>query len=237
MEAKGELLSAVEQRSGVRLDSTVFTIGFARRSTAYKRPDLIFHSTARLRSIAERVGPIQLVFAGKAHPHDTGGKEIIRRLHELGRALADGVKFVYLADYDMDTARLMCSGVDLWINTPLKPYEASGTSGMKAAINGVPSLSVLDGWWVEGCIEGVTGWAIGREWIPGEAGDTAAESEFLYDKLELLIAPMYYNRSDLYAAIMRSAIALNGSYYTAQRMFDQYLRNAYGPSSRRVAGM
>jgi starch phosphorylase len=225
--SKRELLSHVERETGVKMDASALTIGFGRRSTGYKRADLLFYDIERLRSVVERAGPLQLVFGGKAHPKDAGGKEIIRRLHEMGRQLEDGIRFVYLPDYDMDTARLMCAGSDLWLNTPHKPFEASGTSGMKAAINGVPSLSVLDGWWVEGCIEGVTGWAIGKEWSPAEVSDTAEESGYLYEKLELIIAPMFYSRPDQYAAVMRAAIALNGSFYTAQRMFDQYERDAY----------
>jgi glycogen phosphorylase len=104
-----------------------------------------------------------VVFAGKAHPHDACGKEQIRRVFDAAAALKDDVTVVYLEDYDMALARALCAGSDVWLNTPLKPQEASGTSGMKAAINGVPSLSILDGWWVEGCLEGVTGWAIGED--------------------------------------------------------------------------
>jgi glycogen phosphorylase len=135
------------------------------------------------------------------------------------------VPVVYLEEYDMGLARLLCSGVDVWLNTPQKPQEASGTSGMKAAVNGVPSLSVLDGWWLEGCVEGVTGWAIGED--GGQPSDPAREAASLYDKLENVIGPLFYRRAAGFGEVMRSAIALNASFFNAQRMLVQYLRNAY----------
>jgi starch phosphorylase len=137
------------------------------------------------------------------------------------------LRIVYLEEYDMTLAGLIVSGVDLWLNNPVKPLEASGTSGMKAALNGVPSLSVLDGWWLEGCIEGVTGWAIGDD--SEEPGDPALELDSLYDKLEHTILPMFYQRPNAYARVMRSAISHNGSFFNAQRMMSQYLRNVYEP--------
>jgi glycogen phosphorylase len=136
----------------------------------------------------------------------------------------------YLPQYDMDLGRTLCAGADIWLNTPQKPQEASGTSGMKAAMNGVPSLSVLDGWWVEGWVEGVTGWAIGED--GGQPSDPAAEAESLYVKLGSLVAPLYYWQPDEFAEVMRSAIALNGSFFNAQRMVIQYLRNAYLPGGQ-----
>ncbi len=132
---------------------------------------------------------------------------------------------VYLEEYDIALGKYLCSGVDLWLNTPQKPQEASGTSGMKAALNGVPSLSILDGWWIEGHVEGVTGWSIGDGWQPESSPDREIAS--LYDKLENVIVPLFYKKPDDFASIMRSAIALNGSYYNAQRMLIQYLQNAY----------
>jgi starch phosphorylase len=180
--------------------------------------------------MVRQIGPLQIIYGGKAHPRDESGKALIRRIFELSTALSNAVCVVYLEDYDMALAKYICSGVDLWLNTPLKPREASGTSGMKAALNGVPSLSVLDGWWIEGHVEGVTGWSIGESW---EAeSNPSAEVASLYDKLESIILPMFYEQPRAYAEIMRAAIALNGSYFNAQRMMFQYLKNAYlGPKS------
>jgi len=227
-QAKQELVAEVERRTGIRLSEQTLTIGFARRATTYKRPDLLFTDLERLRDIVRRVGKIQVLYGGKAHPRDEGGKEMIRRVFQAAQALKDSVPVIYLENYDMGLARLLCAGVDLWLNTPLRPQEASGTSGMKAALNGVPSLSILDGWWVEGHIEHVTGWAIGDEMGPG--GDYAAEAASLYDKLERLILPLYYGKPEAYAKVRRSAIALNGSFFNTQRMVSQYVTNAYFPA-------
>ena len=223
--AKKMLIAEVEKRTGQRLDPEVLTIGFARRATAYKRADLLFSDLDRLTRIARQVGPLQVIYGGKAHPYDDGGKRLIRSIFEAAAALKDAVKVVYLEEYDMSLAKYVCSGVDLWLNTPQKPFEASGTSGMKAALNGVPSLSVLDGWWIEGNIEGITGWAVGDNWEP--ESDQAKETSSLYDKLEHVILPMFYKKPDDYGRVMRWAIAINGSYYNAQRMLLQYLNNAY----------
>jgi starch phosphorylase len=222
---KRQLLAEVERRAGVRLDPNALTLGFARRAAAYKRAELLFTDPDRLRRIARTAGPLQVVFAGKAHPRDEGGKAQIRRVFEAAAALERDVGVAYLEDYDMSLARLLCAGSDVWLNTPLKPQEASGTSGMKAAVNGVPSLSILDGWWVEGCLEGLTGWAIGED--GGKPGDPQREADALYEKLEHVVAPLFYGRPLAFAEVMRSAIALNGSYYNAQRMVMQYLCNAY----------
>ena len=224
-QAKRDLLAEVERRSGIRLDPKVMTIGFARRATTYKRADLLFFDLDRLRNIGQRVGPLQVIYGGKAHPRDDGGKALIRRIFYAAAALGDAVRVVYLEEYDVALAKYLCSGVDLWLNTPQKPHEASGTSGMKAALNGVPSLGVLDGWWIEGHVEGVTGWSIGDTW---EAeSDSYKEVASLYRKLEHVIIPMFYLRPEAFAAVMRSAIAINGSYYNAQRMMFQYVGNAY----------
>jgi len=223
--AKHELFAEVARRAGIHLDPTKMTLGFARRATAYKRADLLFNDLERLRHISQEVGPIQLIYGGKAHPADEGGKDIIRRVFAAIENLRDLIPVVYLEEYDMRLAKYLCSGVDLWLNTPQKPYEASGTSGMKAAINGVPSLSVLDGWWIEGHIEGITGWSIGDSWQ--EESNPSFEATSLYDKMENVILPMFYNRPRDFAEIMRSAIAINGSFFNAQRMLSQYVRNAY----------
>ena len=221
--AKREMVAQIAQRSKVHLAENVLTLCFARRAAGYKRADLLFTDLDRLQSIAEQAGPFQVIYSGKAHPHDEAGKAMIRRIFEFSEKLKDVLRVVYLENYDMDLARTLCAGVDLWLNTPERPLEASGTSGMKAALNGVPSLSVLDGWWVEGHVEGVTGWAIGDE---GES-DLGSEAKSLYDKLEHAILPLYYAKPDAYAEIRRSAIALNGSYFHTQRMVLQYVRNAY----------
>ena len=224
--AKRVLLAEVERRTGERLDERALTIGFARRATMYKRADLIFRDLERLRLIAREVGPLQIIFGGKAHPHDEGGKGLIRHVHEAARALEGSVNVIYLENYEMDLGQLMTSGVDLWLNNPRKPLEASGTSGMKAALNGVPSFSVLDGWWVEGHVEGVTGWSIGGT---APESDPAAEANDLYVKLERTILPLFYALPMAWAQVMRSTIALNGSFFNTQRMVEQYLRNAYFP--------
>ena len=232
MEAKQTLVDYVNRETNAGFDRDVLTIGFARRAAAYKRGTLIFHDVERLVGIAEQFGPIQIVFGGKAHPRDQDGKNVIHEIHKLRDALRGKIPVAYLSNYDMTLAKLICGGVDVWLNTPLPPMEASGTSGMKAAVNGVPSLSVLDGWWIEGHIEGVTGWSIGGE----ETGDheSVAEAASLYDKLEKVILPLYYKEPERFAHVMRSAIALNGSYFNTQRMVCQYVKNAYAENSARA---
>jgi glycogen phosphorylase len=222
--AKQELFAAIYNYNGTQFDPSVFTIGFARRASTYKRGALLFHDPERLRRIARTAGPIQIVYAGKAHPRDNGGKDIIREVFGGARSVADVIRTVYVENYDMNWGRLITSGVDVWLNNPLRPQEASGTSGMKAALNGVPSFSVVDGWWIEGLIEGVTGWAIGNTEIDQ---DPASEIEDLYSKLENEIVPMFYKQPDRYTDIMRMAIALNGSFFNTQRMVQQYVTNAY----------
>jgi starch phosphorylase len=238
--AKRELLDEVARRTGVQLDPAVMTIGFARRATPYKRADLIFSDVERLRAIARSAGALQIIFAGKAHPRDEGGKALIRHIHDAARALGDCVRIVYLENYEMALGALLTSGVDLWLNNPMKPLEASGTSGMKAALNGVPSFSVLDGWWVEGHVEGITGWSIGPSDSPEP--DQAAEVHDLYEKLERVIVPLFYGDPLGWARVMRHAIALNGSFFNTQRMVQQYVRNAYlrpmgEPAMEREAGV
>jgi starch phosphorylase len=225
-EAKQAMIEKLVSRGYPRLDPKVFTLGFARRATPYKRADLMFTNAERLADIAESVGPIQIVFGGKAHPNDSGGKDLIRRIHQAAREVADVVTVVYVENYEMSIAAKIVAGVDLWLNNPMKPLEASGTSGMKAALNGVPSLSVLDGWWIEGHVEGVTGWSIGAM---DPDGDQSKDANEIYLKLERIILPLYYGLPFAYAEVMRSAIALNGSFFNTQRMVEQYVRNAYFP--------
>ncbi len=229
--AKHDLLEAVREKTGLNLDEEVFTIGFARRATGYKRADLILSDLDRLRQIAKNAGHFQIIYAGKAHPNDGGGKDIIRHIFYAKKALRKAVPVVFLDEYNLDLGGKMTSGVDLWLNTPQFPLEASGTSGMKAALNGVPSLSILDGWWVEGHIEGVTGWSIGeprRSMDPTEAAtDNTKEAESLYWKLENVILPMFYKEPRLFVQIMQHAIAINGSFFNTQRMVQQYITDAY----------
>jgi starch phosphorylase len=223
-EAKRRLLANVEARTGVKLPVEVMTLGFARRAAEYKRAPLLLSDHARLRRIAREVGPLQILYAGKAHPRDDAGKEMIKGVFRAGSELGDDVRVLYLENYDMALALELVSGVDLWLNTPARPLEASGTSGMKAALNGVPSLSILDGWWIEGHYEGHTGWSIGNG-----SEDAGAELASLYDKLEHVILPLYYRDPDGYAKVMRSTIAINGPFFNTQRMLQQYLSNAYFP--------
>lgn len=226
--AKHRLIRFMNRATNAAMDMDTFTIGFARRAAPYKRAAMFFDDLDRLRRIQESVGPFQVVYAGKAHPQDEGGKDVIRRIFAAKKALRDDINVVYLADYDIELCKLLTSGVDMWLNTPEPPLEASGTSGMKAALNGIPSLSVLDGWWVEGWIEGVTGWSIGR---PGQSTrkpvDRKKDAAMLYDKLEFVILPLYYKDRDGFVDIMRNCIALNGSFFNTQRMMHQYVVKAY----------
>lgn len=227
--AKAALVREVQKRTGEQLSPTALTIGFARRVATYKRAGLLFSEPERLRAIVKKRGPLQVLYAGKAHPHDQGGKALIRSIFEAKSHLADDLKIVYLEDYDMELAKYLCSGVDLWLNNPQKPLEASGTSGMKAALNCVPSLSVPDGWWIEGHYEGITGWCIGDEHHVDHEHDmeTHREASSLYHKLEDVIMPLFYYRPLEYAYVMRSALSINGSYFTAERMMLQYVKTAY----------
>lgn len=228
MTAKGTLIGHVNAVVNTKMDVDYFTIGFARRAAPYKRAALLVSDPARLKRIVEKVGPIQIIYAGKAHPKDETGKQIIERIYRAAEELRDAVRVCYLANYDLYLARLLTAGSDLWVNTPQPPLEASGTSGMKAALNGVPSLSVLDGWWIEGHIEGVTGWAIGDLRHAGDGRDEwALHAESLYAKLESTIVPMYYSDREAYARVMRNAIAMNGSFFNAHRMVQQYVLKAY----------
>ena len=222
VQAKQHLIEKVQALSGVTLKADVPIFGFARRMTAYKRPDLLFSDLERLRAIA-RNQPFQIVLAGKAHPQDENGKRLIEQLHAHARALAGTIPVVYLPDYDLALAQTLTAGVDVWLNTPLPPLEASGTSGMKAAFNGVPNLSVLDGWWIEGCLEGVTGWAIGDT-----AGMGDGNARALYDKLEQVVLPLYYGHSDGgWIRVMKGAISKNASYFNSHRMMRRYATEAY----------
>ena len=226
-EAKDALIREVQAATGIPLDPTVFTVGFARRATGYKRAPLFMSDPARLAQMAKKAGPLQVVYGGKAHPRDEGGKRNIRQIFEAAKKLGAEVKVVYVPNYNWKWGALLTSGVDLWLNTPIKTREASGTSGMKCALNGIPSLSTLDGWWIEGHIEGLTGWS-----IEDQGGGDQEEAASLYDKLERVILPLFYNDPDGFANVMRTSIALNGSFFNTQRMLLQYIFNAYATAAR-----
>jgi glycogen phosphorylase len=228
-EAKRKLLTYVGQSTGVVMDPNVLTIGFARRATAYKRPHLLFHDMDRLLKISEK-SRLQIIYAGKAHPHDDNGKRLIQGIHQFRDRMKGKIEIAFLPGYDMDLALKLVSGVDIWLNTPLRPLEASGTSGMKAAHNGVINFSVLDGWWIEGHIEGYTGWSIGG--MPTEtsaSGSSDAEDAAdLYFKLENLIMPRYYNPDKSgWSRMMKNAVSKNAYYFNSHRMMRRYVTEAY----------
>jgi starch phosphorylase len=226
-QAKERVIKIVKDRTGIELRPDVFTIGFARRATEYKRATLVLRDQERLARIARANGGLQIIYAGKAHVKDLQGKELIKQIIAAARALAPRVTIVYLENYDMALAKDLVAGVDVWLNTPLKPLEASGTSGMKAAHNGVPSLSVLDGWWIEGCIEGITGWAIGDAGAEDTGPDRdSKDAGDLYEKLER-IAPIYRKDPTAWAQIMRGSVALNASFFNTHRMIQEYVLRAY----------
>lgn len=228
---KNQLIKYIRSHTNLEFDSSVFTIGYARRITKYKRPDLLFFDLQRLNQIAEQF-PFQLVFAGKAHPDDKVGKSMITEILNLQNKLSPNIKLIFLSEYSIRLARYIIPGVDIWLNTPKRPLEASGTSGMKSSINGVPNLSVLDGWWIEGHIENITGWSIGKNPTKDDAGSIAGgideeDSLDLYNKLAEVVLPMYYHNPDQFTQIRKFAIALIGSYFNSHRMVQQYIIQSY----------
>lgn len=228
MEAKSYLMEVVNGYHEVNMRDDVLTIGYARRITGYKRATLIFNDLLRLAQIG--AGKIQLVFAGKAHPDDQPGKMIIRELIRNQELFRNRIQIAYLQNYNMDIARLAISGVDIWLNTPIRPREASGTSGMKAALNGVVNFSVLDGWWIEGYEQDpLSGWAIGGE--PKEdymvEYDPAIDANDLYNKLENEIMPLFYNDKNTWVERMQHSITL-GAYFNTNRMVEEYAKYAWG---------
>lgn len=229
-EAKKILIDFVNAETNAGLDYDTLTIGFARRATAYKRADLIFSDMERLEKIA--TGKIQLIYSGKAHPKDDHGKWLIEKIHVIKEKLKGKIKMAYVKNYNMEKALKLVAGVDVWLNTPLRPREASGTSGMKAAHNGVMNFSVLDGWWIEGHIEGFTGWAIGPS--PTEIALTdnvevidKRDADDLYAKLETILIPMYYNDRHTWIRMMQNAIGKNAYYFNCHRMMRRYVTEAY----------
>ena len=221
---KEALLAEVAKRTDLVFNPKVLTLGFARRAATYKRATLLFPNPGRLLEIAAKAGGLQIIFAGKAHPQDDPGKEMIQKVvAEAARLSNNLLRIIYLENYDWNLGALLTAGVDVWVNTPRRPYEASGTSGMKAALNGVPSLSILDGWWIEGCIEGFTGWAIEN------GDDDPTEANELYNKLESAVVPLFLEAKEKWARLMRTTLAFNGSYFNTNRMVKQYIRNSYYP--------
>ncbi|MBT4282087.1 MAG: alpha-glucan family phosphorylase [Candidatus Marinimicrobia bacterium] len=217
---KEYLLGFANSQVTKALDGNTLTIGFARRAATYKRAQLLFNNLDKLESIG--AGKIQVVFSGKAHPNDSEGKEIIRQIVESSKSMFGQVKIIFLENYNMWLGRMITSGVDVWLNTPLRPNEASGTSGMKATLNGVPNLSVLDGWWAEGCKDGVNGWSVGDPDFP----DDEKDANHLYSVLENHVIPVYYNNKEKWESIMKEAIK-TGVEFTADRMIKEYNQKYY----------
>ena len=208
----------VKASTGVELHKEKLTVGFARRFATYKRANLVFSDIERLREIAG--GEIQFVFSGKAHPRDEGGKQLIRDIYGSAKQIEGEIPVAFLENYDMDTGLAITSGVDIWLNNPIRPLEASGTSGMKAAMNGVPNCSILDGWWPEGCQHGVNGWAIGES---EDDRDDERDANNIYSVLEHEVLPAWRQGSTVWANIMRASIATSAR-FTGARMITDYLR-------------
>ncbi len=227
LEAKKRLIDYVNSISDVAMDHKTLTIGFARRVTAYKRADLLFSDIDRLDRIA--ADKIQIIYSGKAHPKDGEGKQLIEKIFSHIQRLRGKIKIAFIENYNMEIALRLVSGVDVWLNTPLRPLEASGTSGMKAAHNGVINFSVLDGWWIEGHIEGYTGWSIGPAptKIKSENNINAIDAEDLYNKLEKEVIPIYYNNRKRWIKMMQNAIGKNAYYFNSHRMMRRYVTEAY----------
>ena len=223
--------------AGPFLELDVLTLGFARRFATYKRASLLFHDPDRLaRILNDPARPVQLLFAGKAHPADEGGKRLIREVYGCARDPRFEGRIAFVEDYDMGIAALLVAGVDVWLNNPRAPLEASGTSGMKAAANGVPNLSVLDGWWIEGwAADNSNGWGLAP--MPGDdAAQDAAEAEAMYAAIETQVAPRYYDRgpdrvSAAWVATAKEAIRTVSPAFSAQRMVIDYIRRLYTPAA------
>ncbi len=225
--AKALFFQFIWEQCGRQLDPELLTIGFARRAATYKRGDLIFRDMERLLEIG--AGKLQFIFGGKAHPKDEGGKQVIQRIIQQVERMKGQIDLVYLENYNMEVASHFIPGVDLWLNNPMRPLEASGTSGMKAALNGVPNFSVLDGWWIEGHIEGVTGWSIGPPpaEVEAEIGRDDEDLADMYQKLERVIIPLYYNDRDKWIQVMKNAIGKNAYYFNTHVMMRRYVTHAY----------
>jgi len=227
--SKLRLFARILETNGVQLDPDVLTIGFARRAATYKRADLLLKDVERLKKIAGK-GKVQFVFAGKSHPHDDGGKKLLQRIRKAAKELENDVTIVFIDNYNMEIASLLTQGVDVWLNTPVRPREASGTSGMKCAMNGIMNFSVLDGWWIEGWIEDVTGWSIGPEPTETSANahyDENLDAVDLYEKLEKKVIPTYYENHEKWVSMMKHTIALDASFFNTHRVVREYAAKAY----------
>ena len=226
--AKMKLLALILEETGQELDADILTIGFARRAATYKRADLVFTDIKRLLEIGS--GKLQFIFSGKAHPHDEPGKDMLQKIYNISKELGKAMPVLFIENYNIGSAKLITSGVDLWLNTPERPREASGTSGMKCVHNGIMNFSVLDGWWIEGCIEGHTGWAIGPEPSENDMNgyDESEDAMDLYSKLEGKIIPTYYGNRERWILMMKLAISVNASYFNTHRVVAEYCEKAYG---------
>ncbi len=225
--AKALFFQYIKEKTGIELNPELLTIGFARRAATYKRGDLIFNNMEKLLEIG--AGKLQFIFGGKAHPRDEDGKRVIQRIIQQAEKMKGKIDLVYLENYNMDVASRFIPGVDIWLNNPMRPLEASGTSGMKAALNGVPNFSVLDGWWIEGHIEGVTGWSIGPPptEIDEEVGRANEDLDDMYRKLSEVIIPLYYNDRSGWINVMKNAIGKNAYYFNTHVMMRRYVTEAY----------
>ena len=223
---------------GSLLDHDTLTIGFVRRFAEYKRPSLLFQDTERIkRIINDSWRPVQIIFAGKSHPADTASKLLLQRVHTIARDHTFQGRIAFLEDYDMHLARYLAQGVDVWLNTPRRLQEASGTSGMKACLNGVLHLSVPDGWWHEAYNDN-NGWAIGDDTIKvNTEEEDKSDAQALYSLLEEKVIPMYYNRDrrglpQAWVAMMKKSIRTIAPVYSARRMLKEYCEKMYLPASR-----
>lgn len=217
LNAKKKLITFIEEKKGIKFKEDVFTITFARRFTPYKRPSLLLSDLAILKKINKQSGKIQIIYAGKAHPQDEVGQTLISEVNKRIKKISPEIKIVFLANYDLEMAKLLVSGSDLWLNNPVPPNEASATSGMKAAHNGVPQASTWDGWWPEAYHKGKTGWTI----------EEKNETNNLYELLSKKIIPVYYKNQEEYLKICRQAISLNASKFNTQRVIAEYIKKAY----------
>jgi len=223
--------------SGIFLDPDALVIGFARRFATYKRANLIFRDLERLKAlIHDRYRPLQIVFAGKAHPADDPGKLLLQQIYNIARSPEFGGRIAFVEDYDMHVARYLIQGVDVWLNTPRKPMEASGTSGMKAALNGILNLSILDGWWAE-AYNGRNGWAIGDDTHYDDLDQQDdADANSLYDTLENEIVPLYYTKRSAdglpgdWIERIKECIRTTSPQFSMTRMVKEYMNDLYAPA-------